>query len=157
MFEIEIKVENEEDLYNPFDNRNRTLSDDFVNYIITCLKDRSFKEETRLVIMGNKIDTKKLETAMQSAYESKRRLLKIERRAYQFKCLRLLFIGILFVVIGIAFAGKMNEVVGAIVSTIGSFSIWEAANIWIEELPELRLKRRLIETFESFEVITKQK
>ncbi len=32
----------------------------------------------------------------------------------------------------------------AIVSTIGSFPVWEAANVWIQEFPAIRAKERAV-------------
>ena len=55
-----------------------------------------------------------------------------------------MIIGAIFIVIGIAFAPKMNEVAAAIISTIGSFSVWEASAQWIEALPALRKKDRIL-------------
>ena len=51
---------------------------------------------------------------------------------------------IAFVLIGVAFSHTMGEVTAAIVSTIGSFAIWEAAAIWIEEMPVIAAMDRFL-------------
>lgn len=61
-----------------------------------------------------------------------------------FSAIRFLLIGIIFIVIGLVFASKMNDVITAIISTIGSFSIWEAAAQWIEVLPTLHREKLVL-------------
>lgn len=65
---------------------------------------------------------------------------------------RLLGIGVLFIVLGILIAGQVNSVMAAIISTIGSFSVWEASAVWIETLPSLRKKERLLRRLAEAEI-----
>ena len=37
-----------------------------------------------------------------------------------------------------------NSIIYTIISTIGSFAIWEASNIWIIENMESKIKRRIL-------------
>lgn len=62
---------------------------------------------------------------------------------------QLLLIGILFILIGLAFAPKLKEVIAAIISTVCSFSIWEAAAEWIETFPALIRKEKVLNVLEK--------
>jgi len=62
---------------------------------------------------------------------------------------RLLLIGILFILIGLAFAPKLKEVLAAIISTVCSFSIWEAAAEWIETFPALIRNEKVLNVLEK--------
>ena len=66
--------------------------------------------------------------------------------------IRLLIIGILFIVIGISSSNHVNPVIAAIVSTIGSFSVWEASAEWIETLPALRKKEKVLKRIADAEI-----
>lgn len=57
---------------------------------------------------------------------------------------RLLLIGVLFIIIGILSGNHMPAIASAIISTIGSFAVWEASAIWIETLPVLRKRERVL-------------
>ena len=67
--------------------------------------------------------------------------------------LRLLGIGVAFVLIGIAFSRSMGEVAAAIVSTIGSFSIWEASAVLIEEMPVIAARERILAMLGEAEIV----
>ena len=58
--------------------------------------------------------------------------------------IRLLVIGILFILAGIFFSAGVNEVISAIIVTVGSFSVWEASAVWIETLPVLRKRDKIL-------------
>ena len=48
--------------------------------------------------------------------------------------------------------GAMGGVTAAIVSTIGSFAIWEAAAAWIEEMPQIRVRSRILTLLAEAEI-----
>ena len=54
-------------------------------------------------------------------------------------------IGVLFIGVGLLLADRLPALTGEIISTIGAFSMWEAAGIWIVENPGNRIKQRWIE------------
>ena len=48
--------------------------------------------------------------------------------------------------------GRVNPVIGTIVSTIGSFSVWEASAVWIKTLPVLRGRRMVLKKLSTAEI-----
>ncbi len=158
MYDITIHVEDEKDLYNGFDPSKETLSDDFVSYLEGQLEDRKIGEHIQLNIESEKsIDSTQFEKAMDILLESRRKKLAKDRRLNKLESVRLMVIGCFFVVVGIVFADVFTSVVAAIISTIGSFSIWEACNIWIKEIPAIRLQSAMIKVLENYKVVVKSK
>ncbi|SDB50072.1 hypothetical protein [Butyrivibrio sp. INlla16] len=150
MFEIEVKVEQESDLYNHFDSRELMPSDDLIAYISNRLEERPLGEKIALSFTGAEIDKEKFKRAMDDFRKIQTRKLVKERQRALANSIRLLITGIIFVIAGITLAGVMNEVVAAVVSTIGSFSIWEAANKWLQVLPALRMKSHVYEVLSDY-------
>ena len=74
---------------------------------------------------------------------------KLSRRTHReivrrnLNAVRLLLIGVLFIIIGILSGNHMPAIASAIISTIGSFAVWEASAIWIETMPVLRKRERV--------------
>ena len=152
MFEIEINVAQESDLYNPYDSRMLMPSDDLIGYVTKRLEERPFGEKVHLVFTGDEIDKDRLKRAMDASRKAQKEKLVKERKMAIINSIRLLLIGIVFVVVGISLSEVMSEVVAAVVSTIGSFSIWEAANQWIKELPALRFRSRMCEVLGDYTI-----
>ena len=145
MYEIRVKIDREEDLYCGFDESGLTLSNDVLAYITKALEGLDRGEKLRLCFVSAlDLDEERLETAIARYMASVEQGVKRRKHSSWLNSLRLLFIGVVFVVLGLALQGKMGAVAAAIVSTIGSFSVWEAANVWIQEFPAIRAKERAV-------------
>ena len=153
MCEIKICISEEAELYNSFDESGKTLSSDFIDYVSNALENRTVGERLAFRISSpDNIDETRLKNALSEYCESQGIVLKKQKSAKRINELRLLSIGVLFVVLGITFGTKINEVAATIISTIGSFSIWEAANIWLQELPKLKMEERKIKFLQNYQL-----
>ncbi|WP_139187601.1 hypothetical protein [Sarcina sp. DSM 11001] len=56
----------------------------------------------------------------------------------------MMIIGILFILVGLVSASQIREIPTVVISTIGSFSVWEASAECIEVLPSLLKKDRIL-------------
>ena len=154
MFEIRVKIDREEDLYCGFDEAGLTLNDDVLVYITKALEGRSKGERLRLCfVSGLDLDEDRLERAIGQYMRSVERSVKKLKRSSWLNSLRLLAIGVIFIVLGIVFTDRMGAVAAAIVSTIGSFSVWEAANVWIQEFPAIRARERAVSFLKQSELV----
>lgn len=157
MFDINIYIENESDIYNSFDKNHLHVSEDLRAYISDRLKERPIGEKVRFVFSSpNTIDKEQVKKAFDQFMEELANRLEKERKQSLFQCLRLLLIGVLFVVIGVISEPYTNTVIAAIISTIGSFSIWEAANRWLIELPNIKVMNRMASFLKVYELEIKQ-
>ena len=155
---MKIKIENENELYNSFDKYEETLSEDLITYMnnkeeVVPIKER----ETIELISSQKIDENKFKNAFEKYCNEQLTIIKRKKRINSTKQIWLLLIGILFIIFSITLTDKINVIVLEIISTIGSFSIWESANSWLleskvikfEMLKVLKLKNSEIK-FENY-------
>ena len=56
----------------------------------------------------------------------------------------LLIIGVAFVAVSIAVELMVSEFSFTVLSTIGAFALWEVANGWIVDNPQLHIRRLLV-------------
>lgn len=144
-FVIPISVADEQDLYEGFDPSGLTLSEALKGYLSDFMEDRKLGDSVCLEMTSkHPLDMDRFRQAYGQHIEKLRQRSRRELRRQMVNALRLLGIGIVFVLIGILFASAMGEVTAAIVSTIGSFAIWEAAAVWIEEMPLIKAKERIL-------------
>ncbi len=144
-FIIPIKEDNEDDLFASFDPSGLSLSGEVTEYREDYMEDRRPGERVCIEVATDKpFDTERFRKAYLLFIQKLQRRNRRDIIKCNISAIRLLIIGVVFIVIGIAFASKMNEVVAAIISTIGSFSVWEASAQWIETLPALRKKDRIL-------------
>ena len=61
----------------------------------------------------------------------------------------LFVIGIILIALSIFLQEKVSPVHFAIISTLGTFSIWEGASIWIIRSPALRRQRKIFKRLEE--------
>ncbi|MBR1811199.1 MAG: hypothetical protein IJ766_06085 [Clostridia bacterium] len=143
-FEIKIKINDESELYNSFDPEQTTLNDELLTYLTDRYTEKEFKKKAVLVFSGEGIDGAHLKSALHRHVE-----LELEKNAKQkklnyLKQLRLFLIGLIFVAAGILPGKYLSSIPIEILSIIGSFAVWEAANIWIVQNPGLNIRKRLL-------------
>ncbi|MBR6444437.1 MAG: hypothetical protein IKS63_03305 [Firmicutes bacterium] len=142
---IKLKVENESDLYNPFDMEGKTLSDDVKNYIMEKLQlDKSDKGVEIRVFANEEIDRGKLEDALNEWVDQEEGMAQKSYRRNLIQQLFMFIFGLVFIVLSILLESKINVIWSTILSTIGAFSIWESCSIWIVRNPKLKIRRRII-------------
>ena len=142
--DIYLKIRSEEDLYDPFDPTRRTLSEGLKSYITNKLIELSAFDEAVIHVTSDiDIDHEHIRIMIADIVEKERASLNSDRKKNFFNQIRLLVIGVIFVVISVILEVKAGAVWYTILSTIGAFSIWEASSIWIIENPKLRMKRRV--------------
>ena len=153
MFEIFVYVEQEKELYNSFDRHHMSLSGDLKDYIAEQLAERPLGEKVRIIFSSlEAISSEQLGKAFSHFISEQSNKLEKERKRTLFQCARLLLIGIAFVMLGIFLEPYANVVVATIISTVGSFSIWEAANRWLIELPRIKILKRVVSFLQDYEL-----
>ena len=144
-YEIRIHIDDESELYNPFDESKSMLSDDLLSYLQERYTEKDFRKRAVLIFSGARIDGDNLRSALHRYVEAELDMIRRKKRFNFLKQLRLFIIGIVFVAAGIVLGNYLDSVPLEILSIIGSFAVWEAANIWIVENPTIRLQSRLNE------------
>lgn len=154
MYEIRIKVNREEELYDPFDPDMEVLSSDAADYII-----KRFEEKAKIgdepvikVISSNPLNKERVKSAFTLFIDGKISVLEKEQKRTIIKQIGLFLIGIAFIALWLILASSIKNIAAEVLSIIGSFAVWEAANIWIVEAPKLRLEKRLLKRLKDTKV-----
>lgn len=142
--EIIIKIKNEQDLYIPF-NPEKELKKEVIDYIGSKIEEMTSGEEIRIHIISEEaVDAEDIRQAFSQWSYNIQLSLNREKWKNRKKQAWMFCIGVVFIALSVALQGKVSMVVYTVLSTIGAFSMWEAAAIWIVENPENRIKKRLI-------------
>lgn len=145
VFNIDVKLNEEADLYHPLDPNRETLSDEVVAYILDKKKDKPIGDSIRLTIFSEEpVDEAHARSVMDQWLKSMGERNRRERMLNIYRMVRLLIIGAIIIAISIAIQRKVGAVWYTIISTIGAFSIWEAGNIVIIKNPKLKSDRLVI-------------
>ena len=152
-YEIQLNIENEEQLYNSFDKFNNTLSDDVYSYINNRIEFANITDKIEIKINSNeKIDSVHFIQAYNAYIDEQLKLAQKESKFNTTKQIWLLGIGILFIIFSLLFSEKINVIVLEIISTIGSFSIWESANSWLIERKIIKGKKIRLRRLKNAEI-----
>lgn len=155
---IRLRIKDENELYNPLDPDEYQFSDEIKGYILGKLSKRIKAGSHEIVIQSQgELDKARIQSAISAWIHDEAESIAIERKKNRVRQTYLFALGLAFVVISLALEGKVGAVWFTVLSTIGGFSIWEAANVWIVENPKLRLKRRAMEKLKSATKISFEK
>lgn len=147
---IKLHIENEADLYNPFNPDVDLISDDVKSYLFDRLKEQSIKDDVELQIVSpHEIDEERITRAVREWTESERKGIKAAYRRNMVQQFWMFGIGVAFIALSLMLQSRISVVWFTVLSTIGAFSMWEAASIWIVENPKLRMKRKLLDKIEK--------
>ena len=152
-----IKIRDESDLYNRFDPTQTRLSNDAYSYLKSLYQEMSAGERKNDVLRiqcDNEIDLDRAKKALQAAVKRDVDDYNIQLRVNKLKMIRLYVIGIALIVVGFALALVLDQLLLEVISIVGSMAVKDAAAIQIQHNPELRIKRRMIESLHDVKVET---
>jgi hypothetical protein len=146
IFCIPIKVEDESDLYDRFLPSGLSFSGELVDYLTDYIEDRKTGEKICIELHAAKEPDMERFRNTYNAYitkliqRNKRETTKIDIQAMMFMAM-----GIAFVVIGLVFADRIDRIATEILAAGGSFALWGAIAAFLETLPTLRYKTKLLQ------------
>ncbi len=121
---IPFMVRDEQELYDVFDPSGLSLSGNVTAYLSDYMEDRRPGEHVCLEVTAEyAFDAERFRKAYLLYIQKLQARSRREIGRCNLCAVRLLLIGVVFIVIGIALASRMNEVAAAIISTIGSFAV----------------------------------
>lgn len=152
-FLLPVCIRSEQELYSEFDPSGQILSSSLRDYLSDYIEDRNVGEDVHIAIhSAQEPDMERFQEAYTSFIDRLIERNRKEANRFKFDSIRLLVIGVIFVAAGILLSGHINQVLAVIISTIGSFSIWEASAVWIKTLPNLRAKKMLLKKLASAKI-----
>ena len=152
-FCIPIRVTNEEDLYEPFLPSGLSFSGELTAYLEDYLEDRRIGEGLRLELQSDQpLDMDHFRNAYHTFVEKLIRRNRREIARQDVRAIISLAGGVLFICIGFVFGEQMSRVAAEIIASVGSFAMWAAIALFIETLPTLRHKAKLLKLFAKAEI-----
>ncbi len=155
MYEINLKIHEENELYVPFDETCRTLNGDVIDYITKQYGKKGIDDEQIILKIkcGKPIDHDLVRGAFQELIKDLEVHNENQKKMNRVKQLWLLLVGAVFLTVAIFLDGKLGSVLVELISITGSFAMWEAANIWIVENPKTRLQKRVLKRLNSTKIV----
>ena len=152
-FCIPIKVDDEESLYDRFYPSGLSFSGEVVAYLEDYLADRRVGEDISIELQSaQSLDIDRFRRTYQTYVEKLINRNKREIRRSDLRAIAALLLGALFVIIGYVASGRVDTVSAEIISAVGSFSMWAAIAVFIETLPTLRYKARILKLFSAADI-----
>ncbi len=157
---IQMRIQEEAELYNPFDPSDSRISEKVFHYLksfFTGAESEKQHHDRIQIITAEPINEEKLKTAIQSAAGKEQN--EFERQLTYNKKIALweLIIGVFLSVIGIALSLILDQILLAIISFLGSTTISDAIMILAKQNPEIKRLKKLLDPLCDFklEVINK--
>ena len=150
---MKIKISNEDELYNSFDKYGETLSEDLISYINNKseIALTNVKEDIE-IISSKKIDENKFKNSFEKYCDEQLILLNRQQKVNKTKQIGMLLVGIVFIIFSILLTDKINLIILEIISTIGSFSIWESANSWLLQSKVIKFNKLRVMKLKNSEI-----
>ncbi len=153
MYEINLKINDEMELYDPFDESCRTLSSAVSDYLTLQYGRKEAGDDIILKIKcSGPVDRDRVKGAFQELIREHDIRNANQKRFNRLKQIWLLCIGVAFVAAGILLDGILGSVPVELISIVGSFAVWEAANIWIVENPRTRIAKRTLKALKTTKI-----
>ncbi len=157
MYEINLRIHEEKELYSPYDESCLTLNDDVADYLAKQYAKKEIGDE---IVLKIKCDGPVAFARVRDAFQERIREQEIrnanQNRLNRIKQIWLFCIGFVFVASAILLEGVWSPVTVEILSIIGSFSVWEATNIWIVENPRARMAKRTMQKLNATKIVIEQ-
>jgi hypothetical protein len=151
--EIKLRIHDENELYNRFDEDRQVLSDDVISYITDRFDERKLGSRIRIKIISDEpLDEENVKSAFMRSADALKSLNRKQRLLNNGKMIRLLIIGVALLAIGIVLTISLDQLPLALISAVGTFAVWEAASICLVKNPENTAARQRIEKLRDAEM-----
>ena len=148
--DIFLRIEDEQNLYDPYDPFGSTINSSVSKYLMEKVLEKKSKDPVMLHIISNQpVDEDRVRDRIEQWFESEREAQKKQRRINGTKQLWFFLIGTLFIALSIILEMKIGVLWYTVLSTIGAFSMWEAASIWIIDNPVLLARKKIFKNLSN--------
>ena len=145
MSTIKLKIDTEQDLYNPYDADELILKDDIKSYIVDKIEKSDNSQRIEIQLISNEeISRDNVGRALNEWFKSEENDIKKAYRKNMIQQLWMFIVGFVFIGLSLMIDETSNAVLFTVLSTIGAFSMWEAASIFIIQNPKLRRRKFIL-------------
>lgn len=155
MYEIKLKIHDESDLYNPLDPDAELLSEDVTSYFNRKYREKTDPIEKTVIHIFSDVplDEERVRKNIASYTENELSILSKRKKRSLFKEIWLSILGVIFIALWLLLESVTESVVATVVCIVGWFAVWEAANIWLVESPEMRVEKLRLKKMEKTEIV----
>lgn len=145
MQNITLNVTDEERLYNSLDPRRNLLNNEVKDYLLNQVQIEGPKNGVNLIVSSTiAIDEERFTASIDRWIQDEEQTIRAAARRNAIQQVWMFGIGVLFIALSLMLQPTVGVVWFTVLSTIGAFSMWEAASIWIIQNPKLRMRKRAI-------------
>ena len=145
MQDITLNVTDEEQLYNSLDPRRNLLNNEVKDYLLNQVQIEGPKKGVNLIVSSTiAIDEERFTASIDRWIQDEEQTIRATARRNAIQQVWMFGIGVLFIALSLMLQPTVGVVWFTVLSTIGAFSMWEAASIWIIQNPKLRMRKRAI-------------
>lgn len=142
-YNIDLNIEKEADLYDPFDS-DKNLSGDVKDYMIRKARMATIKNPISINIRSaSPVNEEDVKNSFYKWVEEENTAIRLEHHRNSMKQLWMFLVGVAFIAVSLILEPMINRISFTVLSTIGAFAMWEAASVWIVQNPGLRLRKML--------------
>ena len=152
-FCIPIKIDDENDLYDKFLPSGMSFSGELVDYLTDYIEDRKPGEKLCIELhAATEPDMERFRKTYAAFLEKLIRRNRVTIGKVNVEVILFLIMGIAFVSLGFILVDKVDRIVAEIIAAAGSFALWGAIAAFLETLPTLRYKDKLLKVFLKAEI-----
>lgn len=155
--EINLKIQEEDDLFSPYDPQKKLLSEDVLSHLERNYinKHRHLSDQFTLHIYSDTpVNEKTVKERFANYFTQEMDNTSYEIKQLTKKQIYLIIFGIVFLMIWLALSLSIDDPVGLeIISIMGWVAIWEATSIAIMQRPALMLTKKNYERFINAPII----
>ena len=150
MQDIALSVRDEEQLYNSFDPQRNLLNDEVKAYLLSKVQIKGRMDGVNLEVRSaTALDEERFASGIDRWVAEEEQSIKESRRRNTIQQSWMFGLGVLFITLSLLLQPMVGTVWFTVISTIGAFSMWEAASIWIVHNPRLKMRRRAVKRLEE--------
>ena len=152
-FCIPIKVEDEGDLYDRFLPSGLSFSSELVAYLADYIEDRKIGEKICIELYATREpDMERFRNTYTTFVQKLIGRNKRETARADLQAILFLLLGVASVALGFSLADNVDRIAAEILAAGGSFALWGAISAFLETLPTLRYRNKLLKVFLKAEI-----
>ena len=137
-FDMSIRIDDQKDLYNDFDNREETLSSDLIDYILNKIMISDIDDGVSIdIVCTIHIDVDKFRKAFKKSIDNEIKIVDKEIKYNKKRSSGTIIVGIIFLLLYFILCLNVDSPFLEIISLIGSFSLWEGFGLYLFDIKEL--------------------
>ena len=144
-----LTIHEESELYNSFDES--LLSGDVIEYLGERIKGTQ-GDVVLNIRSGCTLDEERVRKTFLNQCTDYLTMLEGDKKRNTIRQTIMFIIGIVFIFLWLLVSAVSEGVGAEVLSIIGSFAVWEAANIWIVDNPEIRLEELFLMRLKQAEI-----